>query len=52
MKLRYEAHLMDGTLFDERKEGNELEAIIEEGAPSYRSHFLHKAWLLQSWSNI
>lgn len=23
---------MDGTLFDERKEGNELEAIMEEGA--------------------
>lgn len=39
MKLRYEAHMMDGTLFDERKEGNELEVVIEEGAPSNRDHF-------------
>lgn len=33
VKLRYEAHLMDGTLFDERKEGDELEVVMEEGAP-------------------
>ena len=40
VKLRYEAHLMDGTLFDERKEGDELTVLMEEGAP----HSPHKGY--------
>ncbi len=29
--LRYTARLVDGTVFDERGEGNELEAVTEDG---------------------
>ena len=39
VKLRYSARLQDGTLFDERKEGNELAAVIEEGP--------HSTWTLR-----
>ena len=38
VKLRYEARLMDGTLFDERGEGNELEAVMEEGTKRTLAH--------------
>jgi len=40
--LRYTARLVDGTVFDERGEGNELEAVTEDGA-SLR----HNALMLQ-----
>ena len=36
VKLRYAARLVDGTVFDEREEGNELEAVMEEGVSPAR----------------
>lgn len=33
VKIRYTARLTDGTIFDERLEGNEFSFVLDEGTP-------------------
>lgn len=48
VKIRYTAKLTDGTIFDERTEGNELEIVLDEGTPPFDSFTIslqNKWWM-------